>query len=157
MRSLKWALTHYDECPCKRQLGNRHTQRKDCVMTEGENGYLHTKEKLPRKPALLTSWSWTPSLRNCGKLICCLSNVVYFTLLWQPLVAQMVKNQPALQETWVRSLGREEPLEEGMATTQIFLPGESPWTEESDELQSMGSQRVGHDWAIKHTQHTRQP
>ena len=67
MRSLKWALTQYDECPCKQQLGNRHTQRKDCVMTEGENSHLHTKERLPRKPALLTSWSWTPSLQNCEK------------------------------------------------------------------------------------------
>ena len=67
MRSLKWALTQYDECPCKQQLGNRHTQRKDGVMTEGEDGHLHTKERLPRKPALLTSWSWTPSLQNCEK------------------------------------------------------------------------------------------
>ena len=61
------------------------------------------------------------------------------------LVAQVVKNPPAVKETWVRSLGWEDPLEEGMATDSVFLPGESPWTEEPDGLQSMGSQRVRHD------------
>ena len=57
----------------------------------------------------------------------------------------MVKNAPAMQETWVRSLGQEDTLEEGMATTPVFLPGESPWTEEPGGLQSMGLQRVRHD------------
>ena len=56
-------------------------------------------------------------------------------------MSQMVKNLPAMQETWVRSLGWEDPLEEGMATHST----ESPWTEESGKLQSMGSQRVRHD------------
>ena len=60
-------------------------------------------------------------------------------------MAQLVKNLPAMQETW------EDPLEEGMATP-VFLPGESPGTEEPGGLQSLGSQRVRHDWAIKHTQ-----
>ena len=45
-------------------------------------------------------------------------------------VVQMVKNPPAMWETWVQSLGWENPLEEGMATHPAFLPGESPWTEE---------------------------
>ena len=49
-------------------------------------------------------------------------------------MAQLVKNPPTVQETWVRSVGWEDPLEEGMAThsknTPVFLPGESPWTEE---------------------------
>ena len=65
---------------------------------------------------------------------------------WASLVAQTVKNLPAMQETWVRSLGWEEPLEEGTATTPVLLPGESPWTEKPGKLQSMGSQRVGHNW-----------
>ena len=55
------------------------------------------------------------------------------------------KESPAMQETWVRSLGWEDPREEGMATHSIFLPGESPWTEEPGGLQSTGLQRVGHD------------
>ena len=63
----------------------------------------------------------------------------------------MVENSPAMQETWVRSLRWEDPLEEGMATNPVFLPGESPWTEEPGRLQSMGSQRVGHNRATKHT------
>ena len=45
------------------------------------------------------------------------------------------------------SLGREDPLEEGMATSPVFLPREVPWTEEPGSLQPMGSQRVGDDWA----------
>ena len=67
-----------------------------------------------------------------------------FQYFWASLVAQMVKNLPAMAEIWVRSLGGEDPLEESMATP-VFLPGESPWTEEPGGLQSMGSQRVGHD------------
>ena len=63
------------------------------------------------------------------------------------LVVQMVKNLPIMQETWVWSLGQEDPLENGMATHSSILPWRIPWSEESEELQSMGSQRVGHDWA----------
>ena len=65
------------------------------------------------------------------------------------LVAQTVT--PAALETWVRSLGWEDPLEEGMAINSSILVWEIPWTEEPGGLQSMGSQRVGHDWATKHT------
>ena len=64
---------------------------------------------------------------------------------WAFLVAQPVKNLPIKQETSVRSLGWEAPLEKGMAITPVFLPGESPWTEEPFGLQSTGSQRVQHD------------
>ena len=61
------------------------------------------------------------------------------------LVAQMVKCLPAMQETRVRSLGQEDPLEKEMATHSRTLAWRIPWTEEPGELQSMGSQRVGHD------------
>ena len=57
------------------------------------------------------------------------------------LVAQMVKNLPAVQETRVRSLGQEDPLEEGMATHSSTLAWRIPWTEEPVGLQSMGSQK----------------
>ena len=60
------------------------------------------------------------------------------------LVAQMVKNLPAVQETWVRSLGREDPLEKGRSTHSNILAGGIPWTEEPGGPQSMGSQRVRH-------------
>ena len=61
------------------------------------------------------------------------------------LVVQMVKNLPAMQESWVRSLGWEDPLEEGMATHSSILAWRILWAEEPGGLQSMGSQRVGQD------------
>ena len=60
------------------------------------------------------------------------------------LVAQMVKNLPTMQETWVQSLGQEDSLEEGMATHSSILAWKISWTEEPGGLQSVGSQRVGH-------------
>ena len=60
-------------------------------------------------------------------------------------MAQTVKNPPTVQETWVPSLGWEDPLEKVMATHSSIFPGESPWTEEPDGLQSMGLKRVRHD------------
>ena len=67
-----------------------------------------------------------------------------FQYFWASLVAQMVKNLPAMAEIWVRSLGGEDPLEESMATS-VFLPGESPRTEEPGGLQSVGLQGVRYD------------
>ena len=61
------------------------------------------------------------------------------------LVAQMVKNPPAMQKTQVQSLGREDALEKEMATHSSTLAWEIPWTEEPGRLQSMGLHRVGHD------------
>ena len=61
------------------------------------------------------------------------------------LVAQRVKRLPAMQETWVRSLGQEDPLQKEMATHYSALAWKISWTEEPGRLQSMGSQRVGHD------------
>ena len=59
---------------------------------------------------------------------------------WASLVALVVKNLPAMQETWVRSLGWEDPLEKGKATHSSILAWRIPWT-----VYSMGLQRVGHD------------
>ena len=61
------------------------------------------------------------------------------------LVAQLVKNPPAMQETWVPSLGWEDPLEKGTATYSSILAWRIPWTEEPGGLQSTELQRVGHD------------
>ena len=69
------------------------------------------------------------------------------------LVAQTVKNLPAMQETCVQSLGQEDPLEKEMATHSYTLAWKIPWTEEPGRLQSMGLQRVEHDRAASlHTQ-----
>ena len=61
------------------------------------------------------------------------------------LVAQTVRNLSAVQETWVRSLGQEDPLEKGMATHSSTLAWGIPWTEEPGGLQSTGSLRIRHD------------
>ena len=61
---------------------------------------------------------------------------------WASLVAQMVKNPPAMRETWVRSLGWKATLEEGMAAHSSILAWRIPWTKEPGGLQSKGSQRV---------------
>ena len=65
-------------------------------------------------------------------------------------MAQRVKNPPAMRERQLRSLGREDPLEEGTATHSSILAWEIPWTEEAGGLQSMGSRRVERDLITKH-------
>ena len=64
---------------------------------------------------------------------------------WALLVAQTVKNPPAMQETWICSLGGEDPLEEDMATHTSILAWRIPWTEETGGIQSIASQRVTHN------------
>ena len=64
---------------------------------------------------------------------------------WVSLVAQTLNNPPAVQETWVQSLGQEDPLEKEMATRSSILAWEIPWMEEPGRLQSMGLQRIRHD------------
>ena len=80
----------------------------------------------------------------------CFLNVNYLHLseklsLPMPMVAQMVKHLPTMREIQVQSLGQEDPLEKEMATHSSTLAWRIPWTEEHGKLQSMGSQRVGHD------------
>ena len=76
--------------------------------------------------------SWTPLSNFTLFINCC-------------LVSQKVKRLPAVQETWVRSLCWEDPLEKEMAIHSSSFSWEIPWTEKPGGLQSMGSQRVGHD------------
>ena len=85
-------------------------------------------------------------IRGLGGTLCC--PCIIFSLSRQhraSLVAQVVKHLPVMQETWVRSLGWEDPSEKEMATLYSILAWEIPWTEEPGGLQCMGSQRVGHD------------
>ena len=60
----------------------------------------------------------------------------------------VVKNLPAVQETWVQSLGQGDPLEEGMVTHSSIFAWEIPWTEEPQQATVHGLQTVGHDWAL---------
>ena len=68
-----------------------------------------------------------------------------FQYSWASLMAQIVKNPPAMLETWVQSLGWEDPWEEGMVTHSSILAWRILWTKEPGGLQTMGSQRVEHD------------
>ena len=68
-----------------------------------------------------------------------------YSLTRASLVALTVKNLPAVQETWVPSLGWKDPMEKGMATHFSMLVWRIPWTEEPGRIQSMGLQRVGHN------------
>ena len=75
---------------------------------------------------------------------------------WQYLdfpIAQMVKNLPAMKEIRVQSLGREDPLEKGMAIHSSILAWRIPWAEKPGGLQSMRWKRVGHDWATNARMH----
>ena len=119
----------------------------------------------PRRPCY---WSW--SLRCKGRIRSVLRIQVYIshdraailgerndtldfskhTTLRASLVAQAAKNLPAIWEIQVRFLSQEDPLEKKMATHSSILTWKIPWTKEpAGLLQSMGSQRVGHDWATK--------
>ena len=75
--------------------------------------------------------------------------VVIIYVLGTSLVGQRVKRLPSMQETWVQSLGREDPLEKEMATHSSILAWKTPWKEKPGGLQSMESQRVGHNWATE--------
>ena len=77
-----------------------------------------------------------------------------FITMLASLVAQLVKCLPAVQETWVWSLGREDPLEKEMATHSSTLAWTIPWMEEPGRLQSMGSKTVRHNWATSLSSHT---
>ena len=77
--------------------------------------------------------------------ICIFVYACIYICIWASLVAQRLKHLPGMQETWVRSLDREDPLEKEMATHSSTLVWRIPWREEPGRLQSMGSQRVGHD------------
>ena len=84
-------------------------------------------------------------IHNIHKTLLVTPQINTFILAGASLVAQMVKNMPAMQEAWVQSLDWEDPQEKGMATHSSILAWIIPWTEEPGRLQSMESQRIGHD------------
>ena len=107
---------------------------------------------MPISTKMLTLFNLRKIALQCCVGFCCPTtwishNYTYvFSLLRVSLVAQRVKHLPAMQETWVRSLGWEDPPEKAMATDSSTFAWKIPWTEEPGRLQSMGSQRVRHDW-----------
>ena len=86
--------------------------------------------------------AFTPKLKqNITKLF----NITSLEEIRAPLVAQMVKNLPSVQETQFQSLGWEDPLEKGITTHSSILAWRIPWTEEAGRLQFMGLQKIGHN------------
>ena len=96
--------------------------------------------------ARILEWVAMPSFRGLPDPGIEPASLMSPVLAWASLVAHMVKNLPAMQETRVRSLGGEDPLDKGTATHSSIHAWRIPWTEEPGGLQPMGSQRVGHDW-----------
>ena len=88
---------------------------------------------------------WVPRERPQIKTIVIFKVLSSLLLHRASLMAQTVKNLPAIRETQVQSLGQEESLEKGMGTHSSVVAWRIPWTEKPGRLQSMGSQRVGHD------------
>ena len=87
---------------------------------------------------------WSNAATTLGNHLAVLPNV-NTEVPWGFSVAQTVKSLPATWETWVRSLGWEDHLEEGMITHSSIVAWRTPWTEEPGGLQSVGSQGVGRD------------
>ena len=111
-----------------------------------------------RKSSTFFSWHHHTQISACNRVyFIIISRPIYlkkkkknecYTCKWEmgaSLMAQMVKNLPAMQEAWVQFLGQEDHLEKGMATHSSILAWRIPWTEEPGGLQSMEVQRVRHD------------
>ena len=96
-----------------------------------------------RSPALAGRFSTTSATLEALLQIFQLVKSITLWLFWASQVAQRVKNLPAMQETWVQSLGWKDPLEKGRATHSSILAWRTPWT-----IQPTGSQRVRHAWEI---------
>ena len=112
--------------------------------------YTHTK----LRPTFCNSVDQTMKLKDA----CSLEEKLWqtYTVYRASLVAQMVKHLPTMQETHVRSLGQEHPLEKETATHSSTLAWKIPWTEEPGRIQSMGLQRVGHNWVTSLIQYIRE-
>ena len=108
------------------------------LSSRGEGEKMITAGPLLCAKHCVKSCGWIISWHLCPKL---------WGNIRASLVAQTVKCLPTMWETWVRSLGWEDPLEKEMATYSSTLAWKTPWIKEPGRLQSMWSQRVGHDWA----------
>ena len=108
-----------------------------CLKRVSENSYLLWQ-------SILRDTVKTKGKRVCAKLLYLCPTLCHPVKIFP--VAQMVKNLPAMKETWVQSLGQEDPLEKGMAIHSSILAWRIPWMEEPRGLQSTESERVRHDW-----------
>ena len=141
---------------CQSSMGSKHIYFSGCYMTPKSYLFKCSSNLLYLKKSLLSVCSinyrriWISiwlliffSFRFAGFLF-------KYSTLFHLVVTQTVKNLPAMQETQIWYLGQEHPLEKRMATHSSILAWSIPWIEEPGRLQSMWSQRVGHNWATKH-------
>ena len=121
----------------------------------GEESEVREVKQYIRQPGSGRTGSWNSAvwLQSVCAHDCNIKQINIIHNLSHLLLAQMVKNLLAMQETWVRSLGWKDPLEKEMATHSSILAWRIPWTEEPDRLQSMGLQTVGHDWVTSTYRH----
>ena len=109
------------------------------MKLENLNAYFHYRS---------TKWKYTSAnVKDCKAIPIAILRFRILECVWSFPGGSEVKCLPGMWETWVRSLGREDPLEKEMATRCSTLAWRIPWREEPGGLQSTGSQRVGHDWA----------
>ena len=126
---------------------------------ELKRGHLHCRWVLYKLSYQGCPYWSIASLQHCANFCCTakwLSNThivilfkcfFHYGLSQDIVVAKMIKDLPAMQKTWVQYLLWEDPLKKGMATHSGILAWRTPWTEEPGRLQSIGSQRVRHDWS----------
>ena len=120
--------------------GNGNPLQYSCLGNPMARGAWRATVSRVTKSQTWVKWLSMHARASCGN----------WSWYWPFMVAQMAENLPALQiqETHVRSLGWEDPLKEEMATHSSILAWRIPWTEKPGGLQSMRSQRVGHDWSV---------
>ena len=117
-----------------------HALLQQIFATKGWNPWL-------RSPALAGRFSTTSAtLEALLQIHQLVKSITLWLLFWASQVAQRVKNLPAMQETWVQSLGWKDPLEKGRATHSSILAWRIPWRKEPWGYKSMGLQRARHDW-----------
>ena len=151
-RVLEWATISFCRGIFPTQgLNARSSALQEDALPSEPPGKLQMEEPIPKWKDPLMTWSWI-----CLCLM--LWPDFHFPVTWSimslikgqigaSLVVQVVKCLPAMQETPVWSLGREDPLEKEMATHSSTLAWKIPWMQEPGRLLTIGSQRVGHNWA----------
>ena len=140
-RTLAWKIPWTEEPGRLQSMGPqrvRHDWATELNWTEGIITHTHIHTCI---------WMYT-----CEWVCMCIHLCACMYTYWASLVAQRLKRLPPTRETWVRSLGQEDPLEKEMATHSSTLTWRILWTEEPGGLQSTGSQRVGHNWVTKQQQ-----
>ena len=149
---------------CVSHIAFQSTRRRDSGGTDAECHMAMTQRWCPViSTSLQTSPVATPDSKASGPLawgLCSLDLPFLWISHWlqgyrlPPLIAQLVENLPAMQETGVLFLGREDPLEKEMATPSSILAWRIPWTEQPGRLQSMGSQELDMTYRLNHHHHT---